>query len=276
MPNLYQNKYDSPLHSLNPITNLVILICIFFLIIIFPNLLFSILLLIFIIIMYGVAGIEFKMILKKGRFLFYFSAIIFLIQVLFTSGGTVLFTLIPNSSPILPGLFPITTNGLLLGTSMTLRFLIIVLASFLFVSITDPNQFAYSLMQIGLPYRYGFMLVTSLRFLPQFEIESNTVKKAQLSRGIKLEKHGIRGIYNNVKYTLRPLIVSALQKAETTARSMEGRGFGLYKNRTFIDRNLMRKKDIVTIAIAISITIIFIISFTFIYNQKDLIQILLS
>ncbi len=264
------------MHRLNPITNLVFLICLVILLLVFPNILFSLLLLILIFTLYGVAGININIILKKGRFLIYFSVIIFLIQLLFTPGEDVIFTVIPNSSPVLPGLLPITTNGLILGTSMTLRFLVIVLASFLFVAITDPNQLAYSLMQIGLPYRYGFMLVTSLRFLPQFEIESNIVRKAQLSRGIKLEKQGVKGIYNHIKFTLRPLIISALQKAEIVARSMEGRGFGIYKKRSFINKKRITRTDMVITTIIITVTIFLIITFTFVFNQNDLSKLLVS
>jgi energy-coupling factor transport system permease protein len=213
---------------------------------------------------------------KRARFLVIFGFFVFLIQALFTPGDVVLLKPIPDTSPILPGIISITMEGVILGLEMTLRFLVIVLASFWFVAITDPNKFAYSLMQLGLPYRYGFMLVTSLRLLPQFEIESNTVHNAQLARGIKLEKHGFRGLYNHVRYTLRPLIISALQRAEVMARSMEGRGFGLYKSRTFVDHARITKKDIAIASACILITLFIIISMMLVANQNEVVEFLLS
>jgi len=57
-----------------------------------------------------------------------------------------------------------------------LRFLNIIGASYLFVATTDPNRLAYALMQAGLPYRYGFMLITALRFIPLFQLELAQVR----------------------------------------------------------------------------------------------------
>ncbi|WP_455393283.1 energy-coupling factor transporter transmembrane component T family protein [[Eubacterium] cellulosolvens] len=271
-----QNSNTSPFHRLNPVSNLVILICIIILILFFTHPLFSFVILLIVLLMYVVAGIKAALIIKKARFLIYFSIIIFLIQVLFQSQGTVLFTLIPTSSPILPGAIPITTTGIYLGISMMLRFLGIVLASLFFVAVTNPNKLAYSLMRLGLPYRYGFMLVTSLRFLPVFEVEADTVRKAQKSRGINLEGRGIKGLYQHIKYTLRPLIVTALQKAETLSRSMEGRGFGVYKDRVFIDKSQMTVRDKIITYCMIVLTIIIILSFSLYYNQNEIDQLIFS
>ena len=53
---------------------------------------------------------------------------------------------------------------------------------------TDPNRaFTYSLMQAGLPYRLGFMLITALRFIPVFHYELEQVKNAQMAKGIEIE-----------------------------------------------------------------------------------------
>ena len=276
MPGVSYIPGNSPLHRLNPVSNLIILICLIVLILFFNNPLFSFLLLIIILSLYLSAGLQSAMIIKKGRFLVYFSIIIFFFQLIFYSKGTVLFRVIPQSSPIFPGALSITTAGVMLGISMMLRFLGIVLASLLFVAITDPNKLAYSLMRLGLPYRFGFMFVTALRFLPLFEIEANTVRKAQLSRGIKLKNRGIKGIYTHIKYTMRPLIVSALQKAETVARAMEGRGFGVYSQRSYIDKIQITKKDMVIISGTIFLTIILLFSFTIYYDQNYIAEFVIS
>jgi energy-coupling factor transport system permease protein len=236
----------------------------------FPEPIFGLILLNTVIILYVISRVKLDIILKRAKFLLYFGIFIFLIQLLFTSGDIVIIHLIPLTSPVFPGALTVTTAGVSLGLSMTLRFLVIVLSSFWFISITDPNRLASSLMQVGLPYRYGFMLVTALRFLPQFEIESNTVRNAQLTRGIRLQKHGIKNIYNHVKFTLRPLIFSALQKAETLARSMEGRGFGLYKTRTFVDKAELTKGDLMAISIILSTTISLVILLTFFYDLETI------
>ncbi len=70
------------------------------------------------------------------------------------------------------------------GSHVGARFLDVVLLSYLFVLTTEPNLLAYGLMQVGLPYRFGFALVTALRLVPVFEKEGETVYRAQLARGI--------------------------------------------------------------------------------------------
>ena len=270
------NQGNSPFHRLNPITNLIILICIVILIFYFSHPIFSLLLLIIVLLMYGIAGINITVIAKKARFLIFFCIFIFLIQLIFTADGNIIFTIVPNTSPILPGFLPITDHGVHLALSMTFRFLVIVFISLFFIAITDPNMFAYSLMKLGLPYRYGFMLITALNFLPQFEIEANIVRKAQLSRGIKIEAGGLKGIYNHIKFTLRPLIISALQKADSIARSMEGRGFGLYKKRTFVDKNRVTTQDKIIGPVIIGITICLLLLFIFYIDQHELANTLTS
>ena len=270
------NNRPTPGYDLNPIISLILIICLIFLLIFFSHPVFGFLLLIFVFLLYGISGVSLNVMFKRARFLVVFGIFIFLIQFLFTPGQDVFFTLIPKSSPIFSGALPITTNGIILGLSMTLRFLVIVFASFWFISITNPNKLAYTLMQLGLPYRYGFMIVTSLRFIPQFELDSNTVRQAQLARGIKLDKGGLKGIYNHVKYTLRPLIITALQRADTVARSMEGRGFGYKNTRTYVDEVKITKNDIMMTVLILSITSILILSINIFFTQTDLIEFLIS
>ena len=92
---------------------------------------------------------------------------------------------------------------------------------------------AYALMRSGVPYRYGFMLVTALRFIPVFQSEMNTVSNAQKARGLDIDKGGVKTLLKSIQYTFVPMIVSALSKVDVLAVSMEGRAFGYAKGRTF-------------------------------------------
>jgi len=123
---------------------------------------------------------------------------------------------------------------------MVFRFLGIVFSGILF-SKNDPNEFAYSLMKIGVPYRFGFTLVFTFRLVPLFDFESNMIRKAQRARGIELE--GVRSVLNFVRYTFLPLLYSALERVDSFTQSMEGRCFGIYKKRTFYRETMFDKKD---------------------------------
>ncbi len=128
----------------------------------------------------------------------------------------------------------LTDAGVRAGLYVGARFLDVVLLSYLFVLTTEPNLLAYGLMQVGLPYRFGFALVTALRLVPVFEKEGETVYRAQLARGVAYDRSGPRKWLVFARQFFLPLLVSALSKVDAMAVSMEGRGFGQYPRRTFL------------------------------------------
>jgi len=130
-------------------------------------------------------------------------------------------------------LLRITSSGFNLGLLISSRFLLIIFLSYLFILTTKPNDLAYALMKIGLPYRYGFMLVTALRLAPILEEEGQTIYKAQLLRGVRYDQGSVFKIMNLVKQFLTPLLISALRRTDKLVFSMEGRGFGRQTERTF-------------------------------------------
>jgi energy-coupling factor transport system permease protein len=128
----------------------------------------------------------------------------------------------------------VTSGGIEAGVYVAARFLSVVLLSYLFVLTTSPNDLAYALMQCGLPYRYGFTLVTALRLVPVFENEASIVYQAQLARGVAYDRRSLGRIVLLARQFFLPLLVSALAKVDALAVSMEGRCFGKYPTRTFL------------------------------------------
>jgi energy-coupling factor transport system permease protein len=89
-------------------------------------------------------------------------------------------------------------------------------------------------MRAGLPYRYGFALITALRLVPTFEQEGQVVYNAQLARGVRYDVRSPRRFLTLARQFVLPLLVSALGKVDALAVSMEGRCFGKYPTRTFL------------------------------------------
>ncbi len=149
----------------------------------------------------------------------------------------VLYILFDKQGKILlePGIeiLRITSSGFNLGLLISSRFLLIIFSSYLFILTTKPNDIAYALMKIGLPYRYGFMLVTALRLAPILEEEGQTIYKAQILRGVRYDQGSVFKILNLIKQFLTPLLISALRRTDKLVFSMEGRGFGRQTERTF-------------------------------------------
>lgn len=160
--------------------------------------------------------------LRSLRFVSFFAFILFLAQTLSIRDGRTMFTV---------GI-PITKDGLLAGAGMSLRFLVILTSSFLFVTVTDPDRLAHLFIRAGLPYRYGYALILALRFVPFFRSELKTVREAQRMRGIRTSIRSLTGIRRAVRYTFIPVLVSGLMRVDSITMSMKGRGFGLHPRRT--------------------------------------------
>jgi len=148
-----------------------------------------------------------------------------LLQVLFVREGATL---------VATGPLAVTAGGVQAGIYVAGRFLSVILFSYLFVLTTEPNDLAYALMRAGLPYRYGFALITALRLVPVFEQEGQIVYNAQLARGVRYDVRSPRRFLTLARQFVLPLLVSALGKVDALAVSMEGRSFGKYPTRTFL------------------------------------------
>ena len=156
----------------------------------------------------------------------------------------------------------ITNEGLDMGLRVSSRFLSIISMSYIFIMTTSPNELAYALMKMGVPYRYGFMLVTALRLAPIMEEEGKTIYKAQLVRGIRYDKSNITKIFLLIQQFVAPLIISALHRADKLVFSMEGRSFSKFPTRTFRNQTKPSPIDLIfSMALSLLFTILILINF---------------
>jgi energy-coupling factor transport system permease protein len=178
-----------------------------------------------------------------------------LLYLVFDKSGQVLFD---------PGyqILSITSGGLLMGLRFSGRFLSIVFMSYIFILTTDPSDLAYALMKVGLPYRYGFMLVTALRLAPVMEEEGQTIYRAQLVRGIRYDRGNLRKMVLIIQQFMTPLLISALRRADKLVFSMEGRGFGKQSQRTFRKRPPL---TILDLNVSLAMTLYFVMLITLNY-----------
>jgi energy-coupling factor transport system permease protein len=177
----------------------------------------------------------------RGTRLFVSTALLLgLLQILFVQEGRTLLQVGPLA---------LTKGGLAAAAYVGGRFLAVILLSYLFVLTTEPNDLAYALMRAGLPYRYGFALITALRLVPTFEQEGQVVYNAQLARGIEYDVRSPRRFVTLARQFLMPLLVSALGKVDSLSVSMEGRCFGKYAERTFMRQVRMQAVDWWAVAI---------------------------
>lgn len=157
-----------------------------------------------------------------------------LLQCLFTRGGVPLLQI--------GDLTLIYKEGARLGAAAALRYLVIICAAAVLAG-ESSRRLVAGLSGLGLPYTLVFMLMTALRFLPQFRRSfQDAVISAQL-RGVDLKAvpRGKRlGFYGSL---LLPVLSEALLRSRELALAMEARGFGGYRERTAYFKLKMQPGD---------------------------------
>ncbi|MBN2556220.1 MAG: energy-coupling factor transporter transmembrane protein EcfT [Anaerolineales bacterium] len=175
------------------------------------------------------------------------SILLAIMQMVFNREGSILLSI---------GKWVLTENGLSAAVRVGVRFLAIILLSYAFVLTTAANDLSYALMQAGLPYRYGFSLVTALRLVPVFQQEADIVYKAQLARGFRYDQFRVSHLLDMMRSFLLPLLVSSLSKVDALAVSMESRCFGMYPMRTYLRAVPFRRGDFLASTLLVLSTIL--------------------
>ncbi|WP_174589725.1 energy-coupling factor transporter transmembrane component T family protein [Methanocella conradii] len=239
---------DSALHRLDPVAKLAALsafsICIF----LFDSIAFEALSLGAILLAAYLIKAGPAVSIVRSRYAITLTIWLVVIQAIFTPAGSPLLVI-----PLHFFNVTVTDMGILKGLIISLRFLDVIAASGLFIATTGPAELAYALMRSGIPYRYGFMLVLMLRFMPVFEMEMGTVRDAQAARGLEVDQGGVKSLIKSIRYTFVPLIVSAISKVDCLVVSMEGRAFGYMPRRTFLHMKKPTFADMSIIATSIAI-----------------------
>lgn len=233
-PRVTYQPGHSILHRLHPLVKAAWMLFGTILVFVVPSFCLVLAVLGLVLLAFPVAGLHLGRV--RGTRLFTTTALLLgILQILFVRQGAVL---------VQVGPLALTADGVEAGVYVAGRFLSVVFLSYLFVLTTDPNNLAYALMQMGLPYRYGFTLITALRLVPIFEQEGQIVYSAQLARGVQYDTRSPRRFLSLARQFFLPLLVSALGKVDALAVSMEGRCFGKYPTRTFLRVVHVKRQDV--------------------------------
>ena len=159
-----------------------------------------------------------------------------LLAVPFVLFNTLYFDPTRVSSPTLLlhfALWDVYREALISGLALGIRVLTYFSCSMAFVMTTDPADFAISLIrQLGIPYRFGYAILVSYRFLPIMRSEFDTIRAAHRIRGVG-EHPGLRGRLQQLQRYSVPLLATAIRKSERAAIAMDSRGFAGGPERTY-------------------------------------------
>lgn len=146
------------------------------------------------------------------------SMVLFFLQLFFVQDGTILIDL--------PGSLAVTDKGLAFSSLLVLRLIGATFPLMIMLSVTSVTDLSNALVEkLGLPYRYVFILITMVRFIPVFTKDMREIMDVQTARGVEFDT---KNIFRKVKLILPlcvPLLISSVRRMHTNAISAELRGF---------------------------------------------------
>jgi len=185
---------------------------------------------------------------RSIRILFFTVLFLAMMQLVFNKHGEIIADL---------NLITIYRSGFENAVYIGARFTVIVLISFIFIYTTETNKLLYSLMKMGLPYRFGFAVITSVRLGPILGNEVDQIYYAQLSKGVKYRIFPIKKFLGTIIQFLRLLMISIIKQVDAMVISMEGRSFGLSTRRSFSREVVFSYIDYLSIFVGFVLIILF-------------------
>ena len=167
------------------------------------------------------------------------------------------------------GRYYVTSEQLLYQSTQTLKYASVVPLGIIFFLSTNPSELAASINRAGISYKAAFAFSLTLRYFPDLIRDYQDIAAAQQSRGLDLSKKEKLGkrVKNILNITI-PLIFSTLERIETISNTMDLRGFGKEKKRTWYAAKLLKRGDIVALAVSVVILLATIAMSVFVNHSK--------
>ncbi|MBQ9863074.1 MAG: energy-coupling factor transporter transmembrane protein EcfT, partial [Lachnospiraceae bacterium] len=157
----------------------------------------------------------------------------------------------------LSGRYAPTKEQLFYHLNYFLKYLASIPVVILFVSTTNPSEFAASLNKLGVKYSIAYSVALALRYIPDVQKEYDEISKAQQARGIEMSKKAT--LINRIKSAasiLIPLILTSMDRVEIVSNAMELRGFGKNKKRTWYMGRPFKASDVCAMVFCVLLVVI--------------------
>lgn len=166
----------------------------------------------------------------------------------------VLWTVFYRSGEVLLALGPlrITEGGLVRSVATCFRFSAIVLSVPLLLGVMPQQDLVAALRWFRFPYVLCFTMALALRMIPQLERDLGTIRDAQRSRGIELDRGSILTRARRLAMVVLPLMTVSIARLETLARVIESRGVLGARRRTFYRRPRPGALDLLVMAASVA------------------------
>ncbi|MCR4804679.1 MAG: energy-coupling factor transporter transmembrane protein EcfT [Clostridia bacterium] len=158
----------------------------------------------------------------------------------------------------LAGRYNITAEQLLYHLNVVLKYLATIPIVLLFVTTTDPSEFASSLNRIGVNYKIAYSVALALRYIPDIQREYHDITLSLQARGVEMnrKKAALISRLKTASGTLVPLILSSMDRIEVISNAMELRSFGKNKKRTWYRARPFGAWDIGAILLGLAVLLL--------------------
>ncbi len=250
---------ESWFHNLDPRTKILATFIMVILVFFIHSFLGYLILFVFLYLSYIIAKIPFIHLLRGIKPILFLIVITFVFQVFFY-GENVIYKI---------WFIPIYKEGLIKGAYLSLRIIFLVTFTSFLTQTTSPLDIADGLealfkplKKLGIPVsELALMMSISLRFIPLLQSEVERIAKAQMARGVELDRGNlIKRMYNYIPILI-PLFLSSFRRAEELAIAMEARCFRGGEGRTKL-RELRLKMDdylYLLVVLIISLLLLFVV-----------------
>lgn len=198
-----------------------------------------------------------KYVLKGLRPLLFIIILTFILNVFFTSGETILWSI---------WRLKITQEGLRQGIFMAFRLILLVAGTSMLTLTTSPIALTDGIESLLKPlkiirfpvHELAMMMTIALRFIPTLLEETDKIMKAQMARGADFESGNIIQRAKALVPLLVPLFISAFRRADELAMAMESRCYRGGDNRTRMKVLKVQPRDYVALLFTLVLMIIVI------------------
>jgi len=221
---------DSVIHRLDSRTKILAGVILMTLIFLAPRLSSLLVIALGTIVLYQAARLNTGLAFRNIRPFLWILILTVIIHALFTEGHILI---------RLPLSLAVTTEGIHAGLFYSFRIVVLILSAALITLTTSPmaltdaiERFLKPLTRLGLPaHEIAMMMSISMRFIPTLMEETDRIRKAQISRGSRINGSPVQRIKGLIPLII-PLFVSTFRRANDLALAMEARCYRGGENRT--------------------------------------------
>lgn len=244
---------DSLVHKFDPRMKLVLTIVYIILLFAASNPLGLTLSLVFLVAMYGVAKIPFKLITKSLKPILPIILFTAVLNLFFVSG---------EGEPLVHfWVLNIYAEGLRYAILMAVRVMALIAGTSLLTYTTSPIVLTDAIEQLLKPlgrlhfpvHELAMMMSIALRFIPTLIEETDKIMNAQKARGAMLDNGSMMERVKALVPVLIPLFISAFRRADELAMAMECRCYRGGSGRTKLKQLRFQLRDILTFALGAAV-----------------------